>query len=129
MAKILQNYISSPDLIISSYAVRAVTTAEFFADEFGYNKDNIQIREDLYMCSKKTILEILRNTNDDAKTVFLFGHNPELTEFCNKIDHHSIDNLPTCGIYCTSFNTDKWCDIDFGKGEFKFYEYPKKYLK
>lgn len=129
MAKVLKNYISHPDLIISSYALRALTTAEFFAAEFGYKDENIQIHDALYMCSTKTILEILKDTNDDAKTVFLFGHNPELTEFCNKIDHHKIDNMPTCGIYCTSFDTAKWCDIDFGKGEVKFFEYPKKYFK
>lgn len=129
MAKVLSKLISKPDLIISSYAKRALTTAEFFAEEFNYNKDKIQVEEQLYMCSPQTILDLLKSLDNNLNTVLLFGHNPELTSFCNKINNHSIDNMPTCGMYGMKFETNKWNEINFGKGKFEFFEYPKKHLQ
>ena len=129
MAKVLSKLISKPNLIVSSYAVRALTTAKFFADEFDYKKENIQVEEQLYMCSPQTIIDLLKGFDNEVKTILLFGHNPELTEFCNKINNHAIDNMPTCGMYGVKFDIESWNEVDFGKGKFKFFEYPKKYLK
>jgi phosphohistidine phosphatase len=129
MAKVLAKHISKPDLIISSYAKRAVETAGFFAEEFNYDKNDIRIEEQLYMCSPQTILNLLKELGNNTDTVLLFGHNPELTSFCNMINNHSIDNMPTCGMYGMKFEIDKWNEIDFGKGKFEFFEYPKKYIK
>ncbi len=129
MSKILKNYISKPDLIISSNAIRALSTARIFAEELNYKKKDIIIDESIYLCSKGHLLKTIKSAPEFYNNIILFGHNPELTDFCNSISDYSIDNIPTCGIFCVSFDTENWNEIEFGSGVFRFFEYPKKYFQ
>ncbi len=129
MAKLLNSFEVKPDLIISSTANRALTTAKAFAEELRFKKGEIFSTDELYHADDNDILEIVKNTDDSYNTVLLFGHNPDLTYFANSICNYNIDNIPTCGIICVDFNVNSWNEVDFGKGKFVSYEYPKKYFK
>lgn len=115
--------------LISSSAVRAFTTAEAFAKALGKSKDDIFYEENLYMASENEALNIIKTAPDDYNTLFIFCHNPGITYLVNRLSNSNIDNVPTCGVACITFDTDKWMDVSFGKGELKFFEYPKKYYK
>lgn len=127
MAKILKKKNIKPDLILSSTAVRAFEFAKILADEFDYKKKNIEATNNLYMADEKDMLEIVRNVDDKNETVFLIGHNPDLTYFANSLCNYNLDNIPTSGIFGVEFDVESWKDIDFGKGKFLLFEYPKKY--
>lgn len=129
MAKLLCSYEVKPDLIISSSAKRALTTAKAFADELGYKKSEVLSTDDLYHADDNDILEIVKSIEDSCDTVLLFGHNPDLTYFANSICDYNTDNIPTCGIICIDFNVNSWNEVAFGKGKFISFEYPKKYFK
>ena len=129
MAKLLSSFDVKPDFIISSTAKRALTTAKAFAEELGYKNGEIFSTDELYNADDNDILKIVKSTDDSIDTVLLFGHNPDLTYFTNSICNYNIDNIPTCGIICVDFNLNSWNDVDFGKGKFISYEYPKKYFK
>lgn len=127
MAKVLSDKIVYPDLIISSTAVRAFEFALILAKHFDYKKKNIFSTKDLYLADADEMLRVAREIGDEYKSVFLVSHNPGITYFANSLCSCNIDNIPTSGIAAVKFDMDKWKDVAFGKGEFDFFEYPRKY--
>ncbi len=128
MAKVLNKKGVAPDIIYSSTAVRALEFAKIIAEELGYKKKNIAASKDIYMAGENEMLNIIKQTDDKDETVFLVGHNPDITQFANSLcNNNNIDNIPTSGIFCIEFEADSWQEIDYGKGKFKSFDYPKKY--
>ncbi|MGQ9798603.1 MAG: SixA phosphatase family protein [Ignavibacterium sp.] len=128
MAKLLFEKKIHPQLIISSPAKRTKLTAVEFANQFGIGNDDIQWNSKLYLASLTTLLRILKQLDNNIKTVFLIGHNPGLTDLQNFLCKEEIDNIPTCGI--VSMKSDKkWSEISSKDFELDFFEYPKRYLK
>lgn len=112
-----------PDLIISSPANRALTTANIFAEQFGCP---VITDKDLYHGFPENYLNALQNTASDIQTVALFGHNPGLTVLTNIIHPEGIDNLPTCGVVVAKVLGDKkWDDVTFDDLQFVTMLYPK----
>ncbi len=118
-----------PDLILTSSAVRAHEFAKVLAEEANYKSKNIHATRDLYMADDEDMLKILRKTDDKHKTVFLVGHNPDITFFANSLCSHNLDNIPTSGVFGIGFDVDKWKDIDYGTGKFLSFDYPKKFIQ
>lgn len=128
MGKRLAEYDSNPDVILSSPAKRAIETAKIIADEVGYNKDQIQMDEALYLASVSTLLEAIRGISDENETAYIFGHNPGMTMLVNLLTNYVIDNLPTCGIACVIFEADSWRDVGENRGSLRSFDYPRRHL-
>lgn len=116
-----------PDLIISSPAVRAKTTAKAFAKALSYPPESIRYDHNLYACDVETILSIIRNVDVNVDTLMLFGHNPELTECANLITGGDIDNIPICGVVEMRLKNDSWESIGANSAELRSFDFPKKY--
>jgi phosphohistidine phosphatase len=43
------------------------------------------------------------------------------------LEHNPVDNIPTTGVYCIRFAVDSWKNVQEGKGESVFFDYPKRY--
>ncbi len=117
-----------PDLILSSPAKRAATTARLIADATGYGRDNIQWIDRLYHCSAHTFEDVILTAGipDEVKTVFLFAHNPGITHFANETtEAWQIDNIPTCGVVALTFDAAGWSDYTSVKHSLLFFDYPK----
>lgn len=107
MAAYLKKLGFAPDLIVSSPAVRARTTAEYFAKIFDIPSQNIDIQQDIYDADERDIMHIISELPESASTVFLFGHNPTLTYVAdNFAKKERFDNVPTCGIVQIVANTE-----------------------
>ncbi|HAA76960.1 TPA: phosphohistidine phosphatase [Candidatus Latescibacteria bacterium] len=115
----------SPDLIVSSPAKRAIKTAGKLADEMGYDRDAIVTNEILYGAHPEDTFAIAQAADDGIDTLMIVGHNPTTTDLINELTEFSIDNVPTCGIFCATFEVDSWRDVRAGSGVFVFFEYPK----
>jgi phosphohistidine phosphatase len=115
-----------PDLLISSPAKRALSTAKKIANKIGYSKNEILIDENLYHGSDDMLIEIVKQLPDTAESVMLFGHNPGFTYFANQLCDINIYNIPTAGIVAIDFQIDKWQDSGLGMGDLVFFDYPKK---
>src|SRR6187549_3048441 len=102
MAKIFREKKMEPDLIVSSTAVRALTTAKEFAKKLDYKKEKILRLSEIYLAELDDLMEYVKGIDDDFKTVMLFGHNPSFTWFANYLTNGSIENIPTCGIVAIS---------------------------
>jgi len=127
MGKLLRQRSDLPDVIISSPAKRALSTAKLFAKELGCAKENIVVIEELYMADVSDFLKIIRNINDSAESIMLFSHNPGITYFANFISNSDIENIPTAGTVRINLNISSWIEAEKIKGKLIFFEYPKKY--
>ncbi len=106
-----------PDLIVSSPAIRAYSTALIVANRLGYKSDKIQLNSSVYEAKVNSLMYVLQELNEQAETVFLFGHNPGLTELINALSGFTLTNLPTSGVAILEFPILQWNQIDFGIGK------------
>lgn len=111
MARKLNTLEVRPDLIVSSPAKRAYTTAQYFALGLGVPIEDIVKEKEIYEASSNTLLHIVRELPNDRNTVLMFGHNPGFTYFANTFSKEYIENVPTCGIVKIEFSGQKWQDI------------------
>jgi len=127
MGKRLKEKDIHPDLIISSPAKRAFSTAKRIAKILRYDKENIKVVGKLYHRDEDAMLEVLNKLKDKVSTVIMFGHNPGLTDFVNSImsEEQDIDNVPTCGVVAFQFKADRWDQVTWGTGKMLFFDYPK----
>ena len=127
MGKRLKEKDIHADLLLSSPAKRALSTAKRIAKELKYPKDDIKTDRRLYHADEETMLTVVRELKDNRNVVMIFSHNPGLTEFVNSLMNGEldIDNVPTCGVVAFQFNFDSWKDVDWGKGKLLFFDYPK----
>ena len=98
---------AKPDLILSSPAKRALTTAEIIARKLGYKCKNIVVDDRLYAVEPEALLDVIRRLDDGAECVMLFGHNPELTELAHRLSG-KIGHMPTCAVAELTFDVKSW---------------------
>jgi phosphohistidine phosphatase len=117
----------SPDKIISSPAVRAITTATLIGKELEYEPDEIKIDERIYGADKHTLLDVVHSIPLEMEYVMIVGHNEALTDFANMLSPESIGNIPTAGIVALQFKCESWYDISRDNAELLFFDFPKNY--
>jgi phosphohistidine phosphatase len=118
-----------PDLLVSSPALRALSTAKIFAKSFEYLEGRIEINDSAYLADLGDIWNVIRSFDDGSDSVMLFGHNPGLTEFVNLFDNVYIDNVPTSAVICIAFSAENWEESSSEKAKVLWVEYPKLYLQ
>ena len=123
MAERLLNRNFKFDLMVSSPAKRAKSTAKFFAE--AYQFDNIRYEELIYEANTTALLKVINDLDDDAETVIMFGHNPGFTDLANELSDAELYNIPTAGMVLMSFPFDSWKMVSRGTGEMVFFDYPK----
>ena len=126
MGKRLKEKDLVPDLMLSSPAARALSTCKIIADALNYPNEKIQTEMNLYHAVEEQILEQVNSLDDRYNVVFIFGHNPGLTDFVNSLTDNHLLNIPTCGVVACTLNINSWKDADLGKGKMLFFDYPKK---
>ena len=114
-----------PDLIVSSPAVRALTTARIIAGKLDYARKDIVVVSRLYGADVDELLDVIRSADESAATLMLFGHNPGLTELANHLGPRPIPNLPTCGVLHLRFEADTWPVVGYARGDEILFDFPK----
>jgi phosphohistidine phosphatase len=128
MAKRLKGKHLKVDLFVSSPAKRAKRTARYFAEAYGKTKEDIFIIEKLYEASVDAFYTAISTLDNSHETIAVFSHNPGITDFVNSLSQVRIDNMPTCGVFAVSINTNKWAGFKEAEKSFLFFDYPKNPL-
>jgi len=106
-----------PDIIYSSSARRALTTAIIFSEETNYPQDKIVVLSQLYDIYPDQMMDIILGTSEECSSVMLVGHNPVFSVFLNLFTIEGIFNLPTGTLVKIEFpNCDTWDAIKGMKG-------------
>jgi phosphohistidine phosphatase len=129
MAKRLVKQDIIPQQIISSPALRAISTAKHFADTLKIDHSQIIKVEAIYEANATTLLKVINSLDDDFDFSAIFGHNPGLSEIAFQLtDNASLDNLPTCGMALIEFPFESWSLVSSGTGKLLLFDFPKNTL-
>ncbi|MBT3206667.1 MAG: histidine phosphatase family protein [Gammaproteobacteria bacterium] len=113
------------DLIVSSPAIRAITTATILADAIGYDSRYITQDDRLYFEGQVSMFDIIRKTKSHYKSLMIVGHNPDMTSLLNKLCGYQTVNMPTCAIARIQFDM-AWSEVIDHCGNLQSYDFPKK---
>ncbi len=128
MATHVVRSLSRPDRIVSSPAVRALTTARIFADAWALGTDAFTIQPRIYDASVETLLRVVHGLDDADRHIVMFGHNPGFTELAHTLTRCSFDDMPTCAVVQLGFDARKsWGELTEMSGAQRFYAYPKQF--
>ncbi|MEO5911953.1 MAG: histidine phosphatase family protein [Pelobium sp.] len=126
MAKRLKDRNINPEIIISSSANRAISTAKLMASELGLKRDKIYKTRKIYEASCNQLLAMVNGFDNSIDFIALFGHNNGITDLTVYLTDADIFNIPTCGVVLVKFPFDDWKMVSKFSGEVDFFDYPKK---
>ncbi|PSR56166.1 histidine phosphatase family protein [Adhaeribacter arboris] len=115
------------DLIISSSAVRALTTASLVAKELDYETSRMVIDENIYGASKEELYRIIQKTSDAVDSLMLVGHNPDISDLANMLSPEHIVDMPTAAVVSLRFTCLSWKEINQENAALLFYDFPKNH--
>jgi phosphohistidine phosphatase len=115
-----------PDLMVSSTAMRALQTAQAIADAIGRTTASIVTRDDLYLASARTLLEIVRETEASVVHLLLVGHNPGMSDLWGRLSNERAPSLPTCGIVRLELPRGSWRDTADGDAILLDFDHPRR---
>ena len=116
------------DLIVTSSALRAVTTARAFAESFELDETLIHIEPRLYQAEPDEILEILHQLDDVWTAIMCVGHHPGMPELADLCCDNKIGHMPTCAIVTLEIDSDRWQDLRLAPKRLLDFNFPKKSL-
>jgi phosphohistidine phosphatase len=125
MGKRLAKRDVNPDLILSSPAMRALTTAQIIARKLDYKLQDIVVDDRLYAGEMDDLLNVIQQLDDKLERVMLVGHNPELSELAYRLSS-DITHMPTCAVAELTFDAKSWSNIGKAKLAKVALDYPKK---
>ena len=115
-----------PSLIISSTAVRALTTARLLAKQISYPQEFLQKERDLYHAGVNRLFDVIARQDEGFNSIVVVGHNPGLTDFANVFLPGLTGNIPTAGFVAIEIDSDDWNLRERGDSRLIEYNYPKK---
>ena len=126
MARRLRARKLKPDVILSSPAVRALATATIMARELKVAASIVRQDERLYLAGPADMLAVIRELGGSARHLMVFGHNPGITDFANRLSAGDrIDKMPTSAVFTATFAIQDWSELDWGSGQDAQFDYPK----
>ena len=125
MSLVLKEKNIFPDLIITSPAIRAISTALIFAGNLKFNPSEFIIDNNLYDTNVKHYLNSIAKTNNRYKNIMLFGHNPIITNCANSLTPaFTEEKMSTCSIVGIKANTTDWSTFPKKLNELIYYDHP-----
>ncbi|MFY8003974.1 MAG: SixA phosphatase family protein [Chitinophagaceae bacterium] len=118
-----------PDACISSTAVRALTTAEYFVNHIKLVNNKIKLIQvpELYHANESVFVKTISGIDNQLQTIAFFSHNPGITYYANRLTKVTIDNMPTCALFIVKANCEHWEDFDNAEKTFIGFDYPKAF--
>jgi phosphohistidine phosphatase len=99
----------APDLIVTSTANRAHSTARLVAEGCHYSGEIIPV-DDLYLPTQSAILATVRDIPEEHSRVVIVGHNPGFGMFAMKFGN-GVDHFPTCAWAHVGFDVEFWGEV------------------
>lgn len=99
--------------MVSSPALRALSTARIFKDRISGAVPEIRIETDLYLGNEDDYLEQMQSAAPEAQSVAVFGHNPIIEYFAYKSIPGFRDSIPTCAVLAYEADVNYWEELDW----------------
>lgn len=117
---------TTPGVLISSPAKRALTTAQIFAQTLNYPNKKILTDRRIYEAGTHDLLNVVNDLDDQHHVIALFGHNPGLSQLITYLTEGDYTDIPTTAIACLKFeHSPSWKEVSRGTAHLIAYQYPK----
>jgi len=103
-----------PEMIWTSDAVRANTTADIFKDVLNISDSNFEVKPKLYTFDEKKLKHHIRGCEESINTLMVFGHNDAMTSLVNNFGDKYVGNVPTTGLTIIDFDVERWTQVKKG---------------
>jgi phosphohistidine phosphatase len=110
MGQLLRDEELVPDLIITSSAERAQTTAELAAIASGYENEITYTRR-LYHAAPDAYIELLQEMGGDHACVMVVGHNPGIAYLVELLTG-ADEPMPTAALAQVELPINQWTELD-----------------
>lgn len=90
MGKWLVEQKMQPDLLISSPAKRAISTAENVCQSIALSKHSIKMDKRVYEAESDDLLQVISEVSNAIQCLLIIGHNPGMEELLERL----IPNIP-----------------------------------
>jgi len=128
MSMLLKKQEIVPDIIITSPAVRAISTALIFSRNLNFNPSEIIIDKILYETSVNSYSGVVSRIESKNKIVLLFGHNPIISDFATLLVPSFTNEISTCGIVAIQKQVKSWDQFIAAKAQKMYYDFPKNHI-
>lgn len=115
-----------PDLVLTSDAVRARSTAAALARAAGLDTAALATETRLYDADAQAITDLARGLDDALDRVAFVGHNPALHEAVECLCDLRPEKLPTAAVVRIRWPIERWRDLSESAGTCVDFDYPKK---
>ena len=116
----------SPDLLVTSTALRALTTDQIMREHFALPVEALRLDSRMYLAPAQRLLEIVRELEEDKAHAVLFGHNPGMHEFAERILARAhVPRMPTCTAVIMALPHAYWGLVDWNEAQLIGYVTPK----
>lgn len=115
-----------PDLLISSPAARALTTALFFKKQLDMDGEDLWVRDQIYEAPVSAIFDLVKTLPENINAAAVFGHNPCFTLFANHFKGGGFANIPTCGVVHLRADIDAWPEFSPKSAEVIAHYFPRE---
>mgnify|MGYP000022254754 FL=1 len=123
MAERLFDMKEIPQLIITSSATRAASTALIFQRVLQVPFERFKVTEALYEMDVNDLYEFVADLDDRYHSVMIIGHNPSISLFSAKMDA-AVMHVPTAGVIRFDFEVEKWRHSSYINAEQKIFMAP-----
>lgn len=116
MGRLLRDEELLPDLVISSSARRALSTAEAAASASGF-EGQIEVTRAFYHADPETYIERLKLLPNEIDRVLIVGHNPGVEMLLAELTGFH-ERMPTAALAQVDLPVEEWTDIALDSGGF-----------
>jgi len=121
IAALLLSNRNVPQFIVTSPALRALTTAHIFRVALGLKE--VQTKAEIYEANTDTLFKIINQLDDQYDVIALVGHNPGVSNLLYCLTGKII-TIPTCGWVALELEADSWAEVSGDSGKMLQYQYP-----
>jgi len=115
MARFIESLKLAPEMLVSSTAKRAKSTARLFVENCDEINCEVVTTEELYHAPASAYLNCAGEFADSIQTALLVGHNPGM-EHLIELLAGEYERMPTAAIAHVVFDADSWKDIAVENG-------------
>lgn len=121
------------DHVVASPAVRVIDTIDQFVKGSGIRIDANWDRR-IYLASSATLMDVLRDQPDSAKSVLMIGHNPGMEDLVfdlvpddgsSPLRDAVYEKYPTGAVARMELDVERWADIDRKCGKLTHFIRPR----
>lgn len=110
MGRFLADAGTVPDLILSSTAVRALTTVEIAAESGGWGCE-IVTNPDLYASAPERVLEVIGEIDGNVDRLLIAGHEPTWSTLIGWLIGGGRVRMPPAAVACLDLPHGDWIDL------------------